>query len=219
VPASGNTSEVFAEKRGRSRDFDEVEFEMVEDDDGITICAVYNRWNRGDDPCDYNQSDDDDHRHRDDRRDIRVSVDFEVRVPAGVEFIGTTISGNVEARDLESEVTGTTVSGDVFISTTEVAWGNTVSGEIEIEMNSLDWDDLHLNTVSGDITLWVPEGLDADVEFNSLSGDFDTDFEITLRNRRSRWIGSRIRGTIGDGGRELSFNTVSGDVELRRIRR
>ncbi len=61
-------------------------------------------------------------------------------------------------------------------------------------------------------------GLDADVDFNSLSGDFDTDFDISVRSRRSRWIGSRVRGTIGDGGRELSFNTVSGDVQLRRAR-
>jgi hypothetical protein len=27
----------------------------------------------------------------------------------------------------------------------------------------------------------------------------------------------RFRGTIGRGGRELSFSTVSGDVELRKI--
>ena len=128
------------------------------------------------------------------------------------------VSGDVEARDLSSEVTATTVSGDIYISTTEVGWGTTVSGEIDIEMGSSDWDDLHFSTVSGDITLTLPPGLDTEVEFESLTGDFDADLDVRVESRRDRWIGSRFRGTIGDGGRQLSFNTVSGDVRLRQAR-
>jgi len=216
VLASGNTAEVVAEKRGRSSDFDEVEIRVVEENGGITICAIYRPWRFPENSCDYKDLDnrDDEGEHR----DIDVSVDFEVRVPAGVEFVGTTIAGDVEARGMESEVTATTVSGDVYVSTSELAWATTVSGEIELEIGTLDWDELDFNTVNGDITLYLPAGLDADVRFNSLSGDFDTDFEMSEQRRRSRWIGSRIRGTIGDGGRELSFNTVSGDVNLRRAR-
>ena len=101
-------------------------------------------------------------------------------MPAGVEFVGSMVSGYVEARDLESEVTATTVSGD--------------------------------------ITLLFPEDLDADIDFESLSGDFHADFDVDLESRRNRWVGSHVRGTIGDGGRRLSLNTVSGDVRLRRTR-
>lgn len=216
VLASGNTAEVVAEKRGRSSDFDAVEIRMVEENGVITICAIYQPWRFPENSCDHDHLDnrDDEREHR----NIDVSVDFEVQVPAGVEFVGTTIAGDVEARGMESEVTATTVSGDVYVSTSELAWATTVSGEIELEIGTLDWDELDFNTVAGDITLYLPAGLDADVDFNSLSGDFDTDFEISVQSRRSRWIGSRIRGTIGDGGRELSFNTVSGDVKLRRAR-
>ena len=216
VLASGNTAEVVAEKRGRSSDFDEVEIRMVEENGGITICAIYRPSRYQENSCEHDHRDnrDDEREHR----NINVSVDFEVRVPAGVEFVGTTVAGDVEARGLESEVTATTVSGDVYVSTSELAWATTVSGEMEIEIGTLDWDELDFNTVAGDITLYLPAGLDADVNFNSLSGDFDTEFEISVRSRRNRWIGSRVRGTIGDGGRELSFNTVSGDVKLRRAR-
>ena len=128
------------------------------------------------------------------------------------------VSGDVEARNLASEVTATSVSGDIYVSTTEVAWGTTVSGDIDIEMGSADWDDLHFSTVSGDITLSLPPGIDTEVEFESLSGDFRSDFDVRIVSRRDRWIGSRLRGTIGDGGRQLSFNTVSGDVRLREVR-
>ena len=128
------------------------------------------------------------------------------------------ISGDVEVRDVASEVTATSVSGDVYVSTTEVAWGTTVSGSIDIEMGSSDWDHLHFSTVSGDITLSLPSGLDTEVEFESLSGDFRADFDVSINSRRDRWMGSRFSGTIGDGGRQLSFHTVSGDVRLRRVR-
>ena len=210
--ASGSTVEIIATKHGRRGDFDDVTIEIYEGRDGVTVCAIYGSWNQGDEGCDGRD------RRRERRRSIDVSVDFEVRVPAGVEFVGSMVSGDVEARDLESDVRATTVSGDVFVSTTEVAWGTTVSGSIDIEMGSSDWDDLHFSTVSGDITLLLPEDLDADIDFESLSGDFHSDFALDLESRRNRWVGSHVRGTIGDGGRRLSFNTISGDVRLRRTR-
>ena len=82
--ASGSTAEVVAIKNGRSRDFDEVEILVFEDRDGIVICAVYGERRRRD-SCD-NKNDRDDDRHSGRNNSIDVSVDFEVRVPAGVEL-------------------------------------------------------------------------------------------------------------------------------------
>ena len=214
VRAQGATAAVTAEKRGRRGDFEDVRIEVVEEGDRTVVCVVYGRRGRGGDSCDHDGRGDgwDDW----DRRSMDVSVDFEVDVPAGVEFIGSMVSGDVEVRDVASVVTATTVSGDIYVSTTEVAWGTTVSGSIDIELGSDDWNDLHFSTVSGDITLSLPPGIDTDVEFESLSGDFRADFDVLITSRRDRWMGSRFDGTIGDGGRELSFNTVSGDVRLRR---
>ena len=152
-------------------------------------------------------------------RSIDVEVDFEVQLPAGVEFIGTSVTGDVDVEDVRSDVSASSVSGNIYVSTSELGHGSTVSGDIEIEMGATDWRDLDFHTVSGDITLSFPDGLDADVSFESLSGDFDSDFELDVTRRRDRFIGSSIRATIGDGGRDLSFKTVSGDVRLRRSRR
>ena len=215
VRAEGGTAAVSARKTGRRGDFEDVEIEVMEDGDGIVVCVLYAGRGRRN-SCDY----EDRGNNWGDwgRRSIDVSVDFEVSVPAGVEFIGSMVSGDVEARDLASEVTATSVSGDIYISTTGVAWGTTVSGDIDIEMGSSDWDDLHFSTVSGDITLILPPGIDTEVEFESLSGDFRSDFDVRVESRRDRWIGTRFLGTIGDGSRQLSFNTVSGDVRLREAR-
>lgn len=216
VLASGPEARVVATKRGRERDFDAVSIEVVEHGGGVIVCVVYGLRERGGDPCD--RRDRGDHGRHDHDHDIRVSVDYEVEVPADVAFEGRTVSGNVEALGLRSHVEATTVSGDVDVSTTGTAWGSTVSGSLDVEMGSNDWDDLHFSTVSGDITLTLPAGLDAEIDFESLSGDFSSDFEVSYETRRERWVGTRVRGTVGAGSRELSFNTVSGDVQLRRGR-
>ncbi|MFC1575051.1 DUF4097 family beta strand repeat-containing protein [Gemmatimonadota bacterium] len=182
----------------------------------IIICAVYGTWNHGKDHCDPDRRRDSQDEGRNRNVDMDVEVDYEVRVPAGVEFNGTVVSGDIRAEGLQSDVSVTTVDGEIFVSTSGRAWAKTVAGDIEIEMGSLGNEDMDFNTVSGDITLWLPADLAADVDFNSLTGDFDSDFDLDIRRQRDRFIGLEIEGTIGGGGRDLSFNTVSGDVSLRR---
>ncbi len=218
VATSGSRVEVVAVKRGRRRNFDEVQFEVVEDDDGVTICAVYpeRRSSRRSEPYECRPGG---WRNNVNIDDVDVDVDFEVRVPSGVRFTGRTISGDVEAEDLGAFVLARTVSGDIYVSTSDLADAVTVSGSIEVAMGRADWSgDLEFHTVSGDITISFPESLDTEIEFESLSGDMDSDFPITITSRRNRWIGGRISGTIGEGGRSLSLKTVSGDVRLQRGR-
>src|SRR5262245_15092971 len=66
-PATNGTAEVVAEKRGRTTDFDEVEIRVVEESDGVTICAVYHPEDYDTDDCDLDDRRDD--RQDDDRRD------------------------------------------------------------------------------------------------------------------------------------------------------
>lgn len=213
---SGSTAEVVAQKEGRRGDFDEVEIRVVEEGDGYTVCAIYHAHSARSEGCDNNH----DGHDRGDSHSIDVEVNYTVRVPAGVEFVAGIVSGDIKAEGLRSEVHAGTVDGDIYVSTTDKATANTVSGSIEVQMGSTDWDELNFNTVSGDITIWLPAGIDTDVDFESLSGDIDSDFDITMTGRRSRrWIGAEVEGYIGSRGvRELTFNTVSGDVTLRQSR-
>ncbi len=216
VLATGEEAQVVARKRGDRGDFQEVAIEVAEAGDRIVICAVYGSWKHGQDRCNPDRSwrDDEDRRHR--NRSLDVEVEYEVRVPAGVRFEGAMVAGGIEAEGLRSEVSATTVSGPVRVSTTGRAWATSVSGDLELRMGEAGQEDMDFHTVSGDITLWLPSDFSAEVAFNSLSGDFDSDFDLAVRSRSGRWIGLNLKGTIGQGGPELSINTVSGDVRLRR---
>ncbi len=210
--ASGSAAEVVAEKRGDRDDFGRVRILVDEGRGGVTLCAVYGDSGRS--SCDYNDDGERDEGNR--HNSIDVSVDFVVRVPAGVDFVGTMVTGDVWAEGLRSDVDANSVTGDVRVSTTGIARANTVTGEIDVEIGHMDWDRLSFKTVTGDITLRLPADFDGDVEFESLSGDLDSDFDIQVTRERRRWVGSHVQGTIGRGGRDLQLNTVSGDVRLLR---
>jgi len=217
VLSSGSTAHVTATKRGDRDDFDEVQVRAVETRHGVEICVIYGSWNFDREGCDDNWGNNDRHGDRDNHRSIDVSVEFEVRVPAGVNFHGMSVTGDVDAEGLRSDVHATSVSGDVRVSTTGVVEASSVSGELDISMGSLDWDELEFSTVSGDIRLSFPADLGAEIEFNSLSGDFSSDFDIRNEDRdEHRWVGLDVTGTIGDGRRFIEMSTISGDVEIRR---
>ena len=214
VLAEGNRAEVRAIKRGDRRDFDDVEIVAVESRYGVTVCAVYYPRGRAEERCEGDRDYGDNHGNR----DIDVSVDFEIALPAGVDLAANTVVGDIEVESVRSDIRANTVSGHIWASTTGLVEANTVNGEIDIEIGTTDWRDLEFATVSGDITLTLPASTETEVRFSSISGDFESDFDVRYTRERERWVGSNIRGVIGDDDRRLAFKTVSGDVTLLRGR-
>ena len=208
-PAAGNEVQVIAKKSGSRSDVRDVKIEVVEHEDGVTICAVYPSRNGRENECEP-------HRGHSSTRDNDASVDFEVRVPRGVKFNGSTVTGSVRATGLTADVKASSVSGNVRVSTTGLVRASTVSGSITVRMGRTDWENtLSFSTVSGSILLEMPENLNTDVRVSTVSGSLDSDWPMTMNGRR--FSPRNLSGTIGSGGRELKLSTVSGDIELRKV--
>lgn len=207
-PAGDDQSEVEAVKRARRGDPNEVRIEVVEHEGGVTICAVYPD---GDDDRP-NQCLPGDAGHLSARRS-NVTVEFTVRVPDGVHFIGRTVNGAISAEDLQGNVDIGTVNGSARFSTAGYGVARTVNGSITGRLGAADWDgELEFESVNGSITLSFADQLNADVEMRTVNGSLDTDFPLTAQGRISR---RRLRGTIGTGGRTLMLSTVNGSIRLR----
>ncbi len=210
VLASGAEAVVNARKHARRSDPDEVEIKVVESNEGITICAVYptpprarrentcepgDRWSSSTDNND-------------------VTVDFEVQVPAGIEFNGQTVNGEMSAEGLKGDVRASSVNGSVKVSTTGLAAASTVNGSVYAQMGRADWtNDLEFSTVNGGITLILPGKLDTDVRATTVNGDIESDYPLMISGKFGP---RRLRGTIGAGGRGLMLSTVNGEIRLRK---
>lgn len=209
-PATGGTVEVVAEKRARSSDPKSVRIEVVEHAGGVTICSIY----PSKDPSRPNTCVPGENNHMNVRNND-TSVNFTVRVPAGVGFRGRTVNGGITAENLAGPVEARTINGSVRISTSGVARASTVNGSIVAAMGRADWtNDLEFATVNGSIDLSLPASLSADVDASTINGQITTDFALTVTGRFSH---RNLNGTVGGGGRELRLKTINGSVKLRNV--
>ncbi len=204
--ASGSEVEVRAvKKEGRRGNAEDVTIEVVEHDGGVTICAIYPSKDR-DDPneCRANGRGQNNVNNNDTR------VEFVVRVPAGVNFVGRSVNGDIEADGLESDVDVATVNGDIEVSTSGAAEASTVNGNVWASLGS-PTEGMKFSTVNGQITVELPSGVSADVHAGTVNGSIETDFPLTVQGR---WGPREMRGTIGGGGPKLSLETVNGSIRL-----
>lgn len=202
---AGDAVLVTAEKRARRSDPDTVRIEVVEHAGGVTICAVYPGEDNRCAPGEGGKMS---------TRDNDVSVDFSVRVPAGVRLVGRTVNGGIAASGLQSEAALYTVNGGVQLETSGFGQAETVNGSIKATLGRGDWTgDLELRTVNGSITLALPDGVGAEVSARTVNGGIETDFPLTVKGR---FGGRRVDGRIGGGGRGLELETVNGSIRLRK---
>ena len=183
-----------ATKHAKRGDPADVTIEVIEHEDGVTICAKYPGAGNVCAPGDKGSS----HTHNND-----VEVDFEVRVPAGVRLVAHTVNGGIQAEGLAGPVEAETVNGAVRLSTSAYASAETVNGSITAALGSAEWTEpLSFNTVNGGIHLTLPAKLDVDLRARTLNGVVDSDFPVTVTGKLSK---HSIHGTNGN----ISLNAGS----------
>lgn len=202
--ATGGQVEVSALRTGRNQDPNEVRIEVVPHGEGVTICAVYpgedNRCAPG----------------KEGKMNVRnndVKVEFTVKVPAGVNFEGKTVNGDVVAKNLSGDVQAKTVNGDVVVSATGVASGSTVNGNVEISMDSTPRGNLNFSTVNGTVSVVMPGSLSANFAASTVNGTITLDHPLSIQGTVTA---RKISGKMGGGGPELKMSTVNGDIKLRK---
>lgn len=221
---AGPAVQVTAVKRGPADDRAEIRILTEQDDEGVTICAAYGSTgscHRGG-----NHS----HVH-----DNEASVDFVARVPAGVAFDGSMVSGDVDVTGLGARVEVSSVSGDVSVRNVrgdvsarsvsgratldavdgENVSGNSVSGDVEFGGPVRQSGRYVFRSVSGNLTLRVDGPLNAHVSLSTVSGDLESDFPVTVEGG-GRFGRRNLDFTVGTGAARLELGTVSGDFHLRR---
>jgi hypothetical protein len=210
--ATGDRAEVTAVKRSRRGNPEDVRIETrrIGGDDGdVIICAFWTE-NASCDEDGYRSHGDNNRRDHDND----TSVEFTVKLPAGVRLNVSTVNGGVTVAGATSEVRASTVNGRVSAASSGgPVNASTVNGDIDVRMKELGTGDLEYSTVNGSIEIEVPANLDADLDMRTVNGSLSADFPITLQGRVNP---RRMRATIGKGGRRIRLETVNGSVELRK---
>lgn len=162
-----------------------------------------------------------------------ASGDVQAEAVCCEQLVLETASGDTRLGGAATIMTTNGVSGDLMLQdmTVRELKCETVSGEIslrgvfaQIDAHSVSGDirtqcavppeALAAQTVSGDITLALPENDGFTVQFSRVSGDFSSDFVLAPPTG-----GKSGRSQYRDGAHaEYAVKTISGDIRLRRRR-
>ncbi len=119
-----------------------------------------------------------------------------------------TVSGGLDIENARAtEIHASTVSGKTDL---EGAFGTIhasgVSGKLTIQ-SSVCPDSVSASSVSGDVTVVIPENPGFSVSFDRVSGEFDSDFALSLKEGK---------GSYKDGGAKIAVDTVSGNLSIKK---
>ena len=149
-----------------------------------------------------------------------ASVSFQVKVPQSVEYNFekiASISGNISVVGVTGRVLAKCVSGNVEVKgISGIVNAESISGDVAVEiLNVSGSGEMKFASVSGNVSVKAPAGLNADVEMSTLSGSLKSDFPIEIQERRYG-PGRSARGHIGSGTTNLKITSVSGRVSLSK---
>lgn len=211
--SSDDRVSVTAIKRWRRGDPADVRITNVKGADGesVVVCAIW-----GDDGrCDEDGYRGSSRNSWGSNRDNDVSVEFVVRVPAGVRVDASTTNGDMRVVGATSEVIARTTNGSVRAeSSGGPVSARTTNGNVTATMRDLgDARDMDFSTTNGSVIVEVPASLGAEVDMSTTNGSVASDFPMTLSGRINP---RRLQARIGDGSRRLRLHTTNGNVELRK---
>lgn len=109
-----------------------------------------------------------------------------------------------------------TINYVVYLPKTLSVRANTISGDYAFDYYGTEMD---LKTISGAIDVTIPEKLGLDFKAKTISGEIYSDIEISYpygKEGLRQIVGQDIRGRVSDGGDESNFETISGNIYLRK---
>ena len=134
------------------------------------------------------------------KNDNVVETEFDIKVPFDTQLDLHSFSGKLQVIDVSGSIDAQTFSGEVEL---DVARGGRVPA-------------LNVQTFSGDIRAKFPADASGQVEFNSFSGDIDSELPFAMHSTR-RSGRKDASGALGSGdGSTLKFKTFSGDLKISR---
>jgi hypothetical protein len=205
---SGDRVQVRAEKVLRDGQVSDIGFVVVRQDDGVTVCAVYDDEDR----CDRDGVEAaHDSRRRNDRWTQRASLDVTIQVPAGVRIAASSGNGDVSVSGAAAEVTAASGNGAVQVTGSgDAVRASSGNGRVTVTdargpvTASSGNGDVSVATAQGPVTARSGNG-DVIIAMDALRGGGDV--EASTGN-------GRVRVTLpADVGADLDASTGRGDID------
>ncbi len=154
---------------------------------------------------------------------VPVSSSLEVRTSMDGTIVVEGVNGEIDINNINGPVTLKNVSGNTLV--------HTVNGDIEAVLTRITADKpLSFSTMHGDIDVTLPADVKASLKMKTEQGEIYTDFDMNMGRKAARaesaettdqgkfriTFDKALLGQVNGGGAEISFNTFTGDIYIRK---
>ena len=160
-------------------------------------------------------------------RDYIVTYDFELQVPEQTSLILKTVNdGDILVTNVRGEFTVRNVNGHIELrDIIGPVNGRTVNGRIRAVFRENPAAACSFTTVNGDLEARFTPGLAAEFQLKTLNGGIFSDFPVsylpakpgTAKREKGRYVyrSHSFQGVrVGQGGPEISMETLNGDIVI-----
>ncbi len=162
--------------------------------------------------------------------DYRYRLDFKVRIPDGISVkVSTVNNGDVDIKNAGGNIYAGNVNGDITLDGVRGnTKANTVNGIIEISYDSMPDEFGSFKTINGNIVMRAPGKSNASYNFQTQYGEVFSDFDFDAklspkvvqtsgrRGEAKYKISSSNGYQVGKGGPSFQFETMNGDIRLKK---
>jgi hypothetical protein len=162
------------------------------------------------------------------RRFYNVTYDIDVEVPRAARAVVSTVNhGDVRVDGMAGDFDVSNVNGGIAMTRVSGSGDvHTVNGPIRIEFARNPAGASSFKSVNGQLDMSFQPGLSADLLFKTFNGQIYSDFDVASRatpveteRKDGRYVyrSNRLQGgRAGQGGPQLSFDTLNGSIRLHR---
>jgi hypothetical protein len=204
-PAAGDLLEIVAVKTGKPEDVARVQVVTREEGGVIVVCALWPGQDTS--TCRPGAS------TFAGGEDVRVRVDFQVRVPAKILGIDArTMNGAIMARSAAGELSLSTMNGAIDVTGVGPITAETMNGPVVA--SAAAGHPIKLTTKNGRVEVSLSAAANADVEASTTNGRITSEFGEVPAAPIPRPHDVKLR--LGSGGAPISLRTLNGNVAVRR---
>jgi len=168
--------------------------------------------------------------HGSQRRFYSVSYDIDVEVPVAARLVVSTVNGgeiridkstgDFEISDINGGIQMSGIAGSGSV--------HTINGPVSVHFAKNPSSACSFKSINGPVDAWFQPEFSADLVFKTFNGQVYSDFDVVPRAIPASAVTERndgkfvyrsngmAGGRAGNGGPELSFDTLNGSIRLHR---
>ncbi len=142
-----------------------------------------------------------------------LTVNYQVRVPAGVRVRVEAVNGSIKATGLSGRLDAETTNGSIKAhELSGPVKAATVNGALEVGVKAVPADGVELTTVNGGVDLSLPASVKADIDASCTNGRVSIGEGLNLQTTEDS--ARRVEGRLNGGGPRVRLETTNGRIHV-----